>query len=207
MSLVIVDTETTGLDPDTEQVFEIAVYDLDTDTYKTWTIEPHPDTIEAMHPKAAEVNRYHERTADKDWLWTVEHYSHGYENKEVHDMLHDLSNWLDGNHILGAVPDFDARFLTTMYKAFDFDAPRWHYHLIDIEAVAVGYMLHAKALHGLSSSTEAWLKVQQIDQLLELPYKSDDLAAWFGVEPAPEVERHTALGDVMWTKRWWEAMQ
>lgn len=204
MSLIIVDTETTGLDPVTEQVFEVAAYNLDTDTYKVWTFEPSPSVVVNMHPKAAEVNRYHERTADPDWTWTA---GLSTPYNEWQSVLRDLSGWLDGNHILGAVPDFDARHLTKLFEELNVDVPRWHYHLIDIEAVAVGYMLHARALHSISSSWTAATKVKEIDDLLTLPYKSDDLADWFGVEPAPEVERHTALGDVMWTKRWWEAMQ
>lgn len=33
------------------------------------------------------------------------------------------------------------------------------------------------------------------------PWKSDDLGLALGVEPCPEEDRHTALGDARWVKR------
>jgi hypothetical protein len=183
--IVALDTETTGLDPDTERVFEVAAIDLDTDREYVWRFQPPPLVVEAMHPKAAEVNRFHERTAAPDWRW------------DDAGGLVDLAHLVTGAHLLGAVPDFDARHLTAMYRRLDLPVPRWHYHLVDVEAVAVGW------LHGLawdaSTSTQGRLDI-------DLPWRSDDLSRACGVEPPSDEERHTALGDARWVARWYRAL-
>ncbi|MBW3663537.1 MAG: 3'-5' exoribonuclease [Actinobacteria bacterium] len=179
--IVALDTETTGLDPDVEDVFEIATIDLDTGIETVWRIEPRPEVVAAMHPKAAEVNRYHERIADPDWRW----------DEAPLTALHELRTWLDGAHILGAVPDFDARHLTSLYRRFEQLPPRWHYHLIDVETLAVGWLYGRDAEHGSV-------------QLLPLPWDSEELSRLVGVEPPADEERHTALGDARWVKRLYE---
>lgn len=171
--LIALDTETTGLDPHSEELFEVAVVDIDTADEKVWHLEPSGLAVRDMHPKAAEVNRYHERTAAEDWWWD-----------DLDKAMDEMHGWLDGAHIVGAVPDFDTRFLTELYRTQGFIPPRWHYHLIDVEALAVGY------LHGVSAGP--------VD--LALPWKSDDLSRAVGVEPPSGDDRHTALGDARWAR-------
>ena len=183
--LVALDTETTGLDPDTEDVFEIAVVDLQTGAEREWHLQPRPEVVAAMHPKAVEVNRYPERVAEPDWNWHSTHHLDG--------PLRDL---LDGAHIVGAVPDFDTRHLTSLYRRFGMEPPRWHYHLIDVEAMAVGW-LHAMTRDG---------DLEGDDLALSLPWRSDDLSRACGVEPPSEDERHTALGDARWVARWYRTL-
>lgn len=175
--LIALDTETTGLDPDTEDVFEIAIVDIATDAEWEWHFQPRPEVVAAMHPKAAEVNRYHERTGDPGWLW------------DYPNALYDLRDVLHGAHIVGAVPDFDTRHLTSLYKRHAMTPPFWHYHLIDVEAMAVG-----------------WLHGQWNDPNITLPWRSDDLSRACGVEPPSDDERHTALGDARWVARWYRAL-
>lgn len=180
---MFLDTETTGLDPATEMLFEVAVIDGQTGAEFVAHLEPYAEVIEAMHPKAAEVNRYHERTAAPDWRWDSPH--------RTADVLRKL---LHGAHIVGAVPDFDTRFLTAWYRHMDQDVPRWHYHLIDIETLAYG-----------------WLQRQPITsddhlRLTTLPWDSDALSAMCGIEPANDEDRHTALGDARWVMRWWNRL-
>lgn len=177
--IVFLDTETTGLDPFTEDVFEVAII-RDDGQECVFHLRPSPTTVHMMHPKAAEVNRYHERTRAPGWQW--------------HDTLKALAvihEQLDGAHICGAVPDFDTRFLTETYKRAGISPPRWHYHLIDIEAMAVGFLLGSSTGH--------------TDAPLRLPWDSDELSAALGVT-APIEDRHTALGDARWVKRMYDAM-
>lgn len=171
--LVWLDTETTGLDPETERVFEVAI--IEADGYETvFHLKPEDDVVARMHPKALEVNRYHERTSDPEWVWS-----------DFDDALEAMRRRLDGKHIVGAVPDFDARHLTATYKRAGLEPPRWHYHLIDVEALAVGYL----AAKGIPFS---------------LPWDSDDLSRAVGVEP--DTHTHEAMADARWAKRLWEAI-
>jgi hypothetical protein len=87
-------------------------------------------------------------------------------------------------HIVGAVPNFDTERLAKLMKGVV--TPRWHYHLIDVENLAVGY-LAAK------------------DQLMQPPWKSDDLSRAIGVDPE-QFSRHTAMGDVKWIRAQWDAI-
>ena len=181
--VVFLDTETTGLDPATEQVFEIATICGITGRERVYRLEPDAEVVERMHPKAAEVNRYHERTAGRGWVWSSPHHT-----------ADALRKTLSGAHIVGAVPDFDARFLAAWYEHMDQDVPRWHYHLIDIEVLAYGW-LRQRPLGG-----------QEWRILDSLPWDSDALSQMCGVEPVPEDERHTALGDARWVMRWWNRL-
>lgn len=174
--IVALDTETTGLDPACEQVFEVATIDLDTGHENVWHFEPWAEVVSAMHPKAVEVNRYHDRTGAPDWVWHDEEFALGH-----------LYFQLAGAHLLGAVPDFDARHLTALYRRFGHEPPRWHYHLIDVETLAVGYLLGSSAGH-----TDAGMP--------PLPWKSDDLSRAVGVEPPSGDDRHTALADARWVR-------
>lgn len=181
--VVFLDTETTGLDPATEQVFEIAAICGQTGREYVFRLEPSPEVVERMHPKAAEVNRYHERTAEPSWVWD-----------SPHRTADELAKVLHGAHVVGAVPDFDARFLTAWYGYMQQPAPRWHYHLIDIENLAYGWLLREP------------LTAQERGVLATLPWHSDRLSLMCGVDPVPEDERHTALGDARWVMRWWNRL-
>ena len=198
--LIALDTETTGLDPRLEDVFEIAAVDLDTGDEHVWTIEPSPTVIEAMHPKAAEVNHYHERTAAPDWIWDAPRDG---TREDVLGVLNGVRHVLDGAHVVGAVPDFDIRHLAAMFERRGVDPPRTHYHLIDVEVMAVGWIAcrrQAQAARGHDATVAA------IDDVLTLPYKSDDLAEFCGIEPPSDDERHTALGDARWVARWYRKL-
>lgn len=79
-------------------------------------------------------------------------------------------------HIVGAVPNFDTERL-----AHQFGVSGWHHHLIDVEALAVG-----------------WLAGRG-EELPGLPWDSDDLSRLVEVDP-DDYDRHTAMGDVRWAR-------
>lgn len=193
--LIALDTETTGLDPRHEWVFEIATIDLETDEERVWTLEPPHKYVEAMHPKAAEVNRFHERTSDPDWRWDVPLTDVDRPDPEaLGRVLAEVRDVLDFNHVIGAVPQFDTRFLEQLFDRYSIDGrPRWHYHLVDIENVAVGWLL-------------ALLDGDKSKLLTQPPYDSDNLARACGV-PVSTEDRHTALGDARMVARWWRTLR
>lgn len=99
---------------------------------------------------------------------------------KVHQLLH-------GAHMVGVNPTFDATTLAALLRAEGFPPEPWHYHLIDLGAMAYG-----------------WLTAR--GQRVEVPWRSYQLAEACGVELAPEAERHTALADAQWAKRWHDTL-
>ncbi len=98
----------------------------------------------------------------------------------VHQMLH-------GAHMVGVNPTFDATTLAGLLRAEGFPPEPWHYHLIDLGAMAYGW-LTARGEH------------------VDVPWRSYQLAEACGVELAAEDARHTALADAEWAKRWHDTL-
>ena len=83
-------------------------------------------------------------------------------------------------HIVGAVPNFDTERLALLLNAHGI-TPRWHYHLTDVETLAVGWWA------GMSGT------------MLLPPWDSDAVSEQIGVQP-PTDRRHTAMGDAEWAR-------
>lgn len=116
--LVYLDTETTGLDPNIHDVWEIA-YAVDDGPIHS-AIVRHSLTFAA--PEALEVSRYRDRTGGGDPPTAT--------TRWFELTLRDL---LDGATLVGANPAFDAAFLRARWG----HAP-WHFRLLDVEAYAMG---------------------------------------------------------------------
>jgi DNA polymerase III epsilon subunit-like protein len=91
----------------------------------------------------------------------------------------------EGAHIVGAVPNFDTERLAKLLRENTFK-PSWHYHLIDVENIVVGFL----AGRG---------------KLMKPPWDSEQLSRAVGVPPAL-FDRHTAMGDVLWVQAQWDAV-
>lgn len=93
-------------------------------------------------------------------------------------------------HVVGAVPNFDTERLQRMLVRTGWfglaEREPWHYHLIDVENLAVGF-LAAKG------------------ELMAPPWKSDAISSAIGVDPT-QFERHTAMGDVLWVRAQYDAV-
>lgn len=98
-----------------------------------------------------------------------------------------VASWTHGAHIVGNVPSFDTITLDRLMRG-EGVLPTWHHHLICVQNLAVG-----------------WLAAQGVKP--QIPWRSDDLAALCGVPPLPAEDRHTALGDARWAKRWMERLE
>jgi hypothetical protein len=108
----------------------------------------------------------------------------------------DFAGWVrplfEGRpHLVGAVPDFDVRHLRRLLGTNGYDDP-WHYHLIDVETLAVGFLAGRAYLTG--------------ERTPALPWDSDELSRALGVEPPGDGVRHTAMGDVTWSMQMFDVV-
>jgi DNA polymerase III epsilon subunit-like protein len=166
--VVFVDCETTGLDPDRHEIWEVAL--IYAETERSWFL---PVDLRRADPNALRVGRYYDR--------------HPNGSDDPAAAAYQIARFLDGNHLVGAVPSFDAVFLQRFLNRHG-EAATWHYHLIDVEALAVGWLYgHGDPMTGI------------------LPWSSDLVSRGVGVDP-DDFDRHTALGDARWAKAIYEAV-
>lgn len=169
MSVAFVDTETTGLDPDRHEIWEVGLI-VDDIEYE-WFL---PVDLGFADAGALAIGRFHER-------YDYEAVTHPGAFAE------EFARLTRGRHLVGAVVSFDEERLRKLLRA-NGACPEWHYHLIDVEALAVGY------LHGKGT-----------DYATTLPWDSAMLSRWVGVDP-DIYDKHTALGDAQWAKDIYETV-
>ena len=117
-------------------------------------------------PIALTIGHFYERAA-AEWLWDVYSDCAG-------DVARNVARLLYGQHIVGAVPSFDASFLRQCMLTNGEAPTTWRYHLIDVEVLIAGKLgIHA-------------------------PWKSDELSRALGMQPPNDEDRHTAIGDTRW---------
>lgn len=169
-ALVFMDTETTGLAL-TDDIWEFAA------------IRREPDGTETETHLFIEHDR--KKCANLPLAFREDHHARYLDHKEytrsqAASAIADV--FRNGKpHVVGAVPNFDTERITRLLNEFNY-TPGWHYHLIDVENLAVGYL------------------AGKHDQILDLPWDSDFLSAQLGIT-IPETERHTAMGDAKWAQR------
>jgi DNA polymerase III epsilon subunit-like protein len=184
--LCFIDTETTSLRPD-RRAWEVGLIVRDPgkpDAEHHWFVDVRDLDLGNADVMSLKIGRFYERHPQV----ASEHLSSPAVRRED-DALRTIERLTRGAHLVGAVPNFDADVLGTRMRANGI-CPSWHYHLIDVEALAVGCL-----------TTELRLGNTEIKPgVLELPWKSDDLSAMLGIRVSGE-DRHTALGDAKWAMR------
>ena len=98
-----------------------------------------------------------------------------------------IASFLSGQPTLvGAVPDFDTnRIRHQLLAPLGIEEP-WHYHLVDVENLIVGYLAGRGTL-------------------LPPPWHSNTLSMAVGVDPG-KYRRHTAMGDVQLVRDQYDAV-
>jgi DNA polymerase III epsilon subunit-like protein len=175
--LAFLDCETTGLNPVDHVPWEIAYILREPGQQDRETVlhfEPTAAEMARADAKGLEICRFHERTTAPGFAWT-----------ERTGGLDRLKRDLAGAHLVGNVVSFDAEMIAR--GLLSEWPPPWHYHLIDVEALAVG----ALAARG---------------DTVSLPWDSEEISARLGVTPPRGDDRHTALADARWARDLYDAV-
>jgi DNA polymerase III epsilon subunit-like protein len=183
-----VDTETTGLDPDRHEIWEVGLILPDGAEHR-WFL---PVDLGRADARALAIGRFHDRYP-KPSYGPRPHIVDGVT--DLDDFAYEFAELTRGRHLVGAVVSFDAERLSKLLRA-NGACPEWHYHLIDVEALAVGYLAGTRGTTDDDTSVE---------NLVTPPWKSDQLTEALGIH-VPEAEKHTALGDARWAKAIYEAV-
>lgn len=189
--LAFIDVETTSLDPTLGEVWEVAavIRPGDRPTFKGMTKHRWllPASLQGADPIALNVGGFHQRhprgnAFDIETVADIVEAGQPYPT-HLHDFAREFARLTHGCHLVGAVVSFDEKRLERLLRSQNV-MPSWHYHLIDVEALAVGWL-----------SRGAGYKVA------EPPWKSDQITEAIGVKMPSKDERHTALGDALWAMR------
>jgi hypothetical protein len=192
--LVFLDTETDGVHPD-RKVWEVAMIRRDEQGEREASFFVEID-LSTADPFGLKVGRFYDRHPLGRSLARVGATLPAPDDKGGYlygfSAAVTVAQWTHGAHIVGAVPNFDTEVLTNLLRANQL-APAWHYHLIDVENLAIGWV------YGSGPSAP-------IRSIVGLPWDSEAVSRACGVEPPSEEERHTALGDARWAMRLYDAI-
>ena len=197
--IAAIDCKTTSLRHD-RRAWEIAVITREPgkpDREMAWFIAAEDLDLGNADLMSLKIGRFHERHP---------RYAAGGSVQITHReyaALRAVETRTRGAHLVGAVPNFDAEVLGNRMRAHGI-CPSWHYHLVDIEALATGWLhRHAAWLENRESTIE---EATALREIARPPWTSDDLTRALGVKPATEEERHTALGDARLAMRAYDAV-
>lgn len=184
-TIVFVDLETTGLEDDYHETWEIALIIRDPDalddTEHRWFVEPDLTTAD---PEALRIGRFYERTVGVEW-------------DDPGEAARTIATATTGAVLVGCNSQFDMRFLAAWLRAHG-QRPLWHYRPVDVGALAYGWLCGKRA--------EAIATGEDPDDLPDLPsvpWNSTDLAALLGVERGVQ---HEALPDARFARDVFDAV-
>jgi hypothetical protein len=207
--LVFIDTETTGLHPE-RRAWEIAMIRTDENGHsKGCSFFLGDVDLSRADLRGLHVGGFYDRHplfngqhtnhsgAERSWYSANPFGGHAdYRILSEAQAARHVEKWTRGAHLVGAVPSFDAETLSGLLRHHHL-VPSWHHHLIDVEALALGY-LRAQLTFAPAADV-----IDLPTDVADLPWSSDDLSRAIGVEP-PTDERHTAMGDARWAKAIYE---
>lgn len=239
-ALAFIDTETTGLDPEQHEIWEVglimrsvtlpaafeSVPEEGTEDY--WFRWFLPVDLSRADPEGLRISGYHDRHPhgdnaprhEQDYTKPVmtsnpvqihcscgaSHFSDwdgwGSIAGRVEDpelFSHTLQLVTLGAHLAGAVVSFDEKRLEKLLRANGV-LPAWHYHLIDVENLAAGWLAQwAKGPCGPPGSARSAENLAVAAAIAKPPWDSNVLSRAIGVDPE-QFRRHTAMGDAQWAR-------
>lgn len=187
--IVFVDTETTHLDLSIARPWEIALIrrpagavDASRDEV-THIMLATPD-LRGADPEALRIGRYAERHhPDAPGVWAAR----GLAASMILEATRPDAATGALAALVGSRPDYDSEVLTSFLRDRGL-GPTWHHHT-----------------HDLATWTLATLAASVVDQGA-LSMRSYQLSEAVGADrPAGDVA-HTALGDALWVRSWWDQL-
>ncbi|WP_064075888.1 3'-5' exonuclease [Prescottella equi] len=204
--IVFVDTETTSLHPETRRPWEIALIRRDDHGEREFLFQIEDPDLSAADPFSLKIGKFYERHETDSMASDVRHPYDGVQRKTDTEacVALQVEEITAGAHLVAVNVAFDADVLDRMLRRAR-RMPRWDYHLLDMPAMAIGY-LAGLAAHGHSNPACSMSDIPCVDDPVALPYRSYELSERCGVDRPAEDEQHTALGDARWVARWWDAI-
>lgn len=205
--LVFLDTETTGLHPGRE-AWEIAMIRREPDgseLTRAFFVQLRDLDMATADPFALSIGKFYDRHPAYTQVETIDFFDDddSPELGEIPVMLPAcraaalVANFTRGAHIVGAVPNFDTETLDRLLRRHN-NLPGWHYHLVDVENLAVGYIARAS-----ESTTETDIFESGHGDPPSPPWSSRELGDMLNVFQ-DETTLHTALGDARWALRMYD---
>lgn len=181
LTIGFIDTETTGLDPEQHEIWEVALI------LREYIVIKHPDAWEQTErsytwflpvdlskadPYALTVGKFYERHP----LFQAKLGPDDPTTTRLDQFAKLFSKLTHGVHLIGAITGFDVERLARLLRA-NGGCPGWHYHVLCIESMVLG-----------------WLHGQENQPDIGFPWKGEELVKATGVNP-DLFKKHTALGD------------
>ncbi|MDL5205080.1 hypothetical protein [Streptomyces sp. ALI-76-A] len=198
--IAFVDCETTHLDAEIGEAWEVAVIlredeDPTTDTEYVWEFAIDPDLAD---PESLRIGRWHERrqlparVSQAAFTGSIPAVPMSRD-----DAVKAILTILRGTVLVGSNPGFDDRFLR---KLLGPGGVQWHYRPVDIATLVAGSRL------GMANVIRRFGGRPGKNDVPELPFSSREMSRFVGVEPPVTGAAHTALGDARWARDVFDAV-
>lgn len=137
MTIVFVDTETTGLDPDRHSMWELALIRRDTDGDHEFHWQFAVD-VAAADAAALRISKFYDRNQvlDEPIVQLKPVAAAGWGTGKL---ARYVAHLLDGATLVGAVPSFDASFIERWLRK-NGQCPTWHHRLRCVESLTAGHL-------------------------------------------------------------------
>lgn len=203
MTLIALDLESTGLDPEMHEWWELAaiVREHPVGEYNgTWVWQRRPHLASAQIP-ALMINGYYERRATVSFgaVKTMIYPPNAFqgptrlngtpEDRTEEDHASLFAHMISGATIVGSNPAFDMGFIAAYLHEYD-QAVAVNYHLVDVRALVYGF-IRGRDVHSDTHTAVTW------------DSSTGALAFQIGIDQKPE-DKHTALGDARFALDCWD---
>ena len=198
--IAITDTETTGLSLD-DEIWEFAAIVREPNGDE-WTYNLFIEHDPAKCAKLPEPFQTDHRERFPGWPHCDQPQSGVWSREDAAEEIADLLG--KKTHIVGCVPNFDTERIALLLRRYGL-VPGWHYHLCDVENLAVGWIsgVCARAIDEAKMRGE---DPPPLDRSRVLPpWDSEEISRAVGVNP-DDFDRHQALGDVLWARAIFDAV-